>query len=63
MHLVLVNCLGGLNLPRNSVVSLTDRPDMNMTIAVYRGCKATKQFPIPYPSLAIQFWLAKSDFS
>ena len=30
-----------LSLPRNSVVRLTDRPDM--TIAVYRGCKATTQ--------------------
>ena len=38
MHLVLVNCLGGLRLPRNSIFRLTDRPDM--TIAVYRGRKA-----------------------
>ena len=35
VHLVLVNRLGGLSLPRNSVVRLTDCPDM--TIAVYRG--------------------------
>ena len=41
MDLVLVNLLGSLSLPRNSVVRLTDRPDM--TIAVYRGCKATRQ--------------------
>ena len=40
-HLELVNWLGGLNLPRNSVVRLTDRPDM--TIVVYRGRKTTKQ--------------------
>ena len=33
MHLVLVYHLGGLSLPRTSVVTLTDRPDM--TIAVY----------------------------
>ena len=33
MHLVLVNRLEGLSLPRNSVVRLTYRPDMN--IAVY----------------------------
>ena len=26
--LVLVNCLGGLSLPRQSVVRLTDRPDI-----------------------------------
>ena len=28
VHLVLVNRLGGLSLPRNSMVRLTDRPDM-----------------------------------
>ena len=40
MHLLLVNCLGGLSLPRKSVVRLPDCPDM--TIAVYyRGRKAT----------------------
>ena len=39
MHEVLVNCLGGLSLPRKSVVRLTDRPDM--TLDVYRGRKAT----------------------
>ena len=37
MHKVLVNCLGGLSLPRKSVVRLTDRPDM--TLDVYRGRK------------------------
>ena len=36
MHEVLVNCLGGLSLPRKSVVRLTDRP-------VYRGRKTTIQ--------------------
>ena len=35
VHEVLVNCLGGLSLPRKSVVRLTDRPDM--TLDVYRG--------------------------
>ena len=39
MHEVLVNRLGGLSLPRKSVVSLTDRPDM--TLDVYRGRKTT----------------------
>ena len=34
-HEVLVNRLGGLSLPRKSVVMLTDRPDM--TLDVYRG--------------------------
>ena len=41
MHEVLVNRLGGLNLPRKSVVRLTDRPDM--TLDVYRGRKTIKQ--------------------
>ena len=35
VHKVLVNRLGGLSLPRKSVVRLTDRPDM--TLDVYRG--------------------------
>ena len=38
---VLVNPLGGLSLPRKSVVRLTDRPDM--TLDVYRGRKTTMQ--------------------
>ena len=41
MHEVLANRLGGLSLPRKSVVRLTDRPDM--TLDVYRGRKTTKQ--------------------
>ena len=41
MHEVLVNRLGGLSLPRKSVVRLTDRPDM--TLDVYRGRKTTNQ--------------------
>ena len=41
MHEVLVNRLGGLRLPRKSVVRLTDRPDM--TLDVYRGRKTTIQ--------------------
>ena len=36
---ILVNRLGGLSLPRKSVVRLTDRPDM--TLDVKRGRKAT----------------------
>ena len=36
-----VNRLGGLSLPRKSVVRLTDRPDM--TVDVYRGRKTTIQ--------------------
>ena len=50
MHEVLVSRIGGLSLPRKSVVRLTDRPDM--TFDVYRGCKTTmqqqqKQLPSP----------------
>ena len=41
MHEVLVNRLGGLSLPRKSVVRLTDRTDM--TLDVYRGRKTTIQ--------------------
>ena len=42
MHEVLVNRLGGLSLPRKSVVRLTDRP--NMTLDVYRGRKTTTSY-------------------
>ena len=41
MHEVLVNRLGGLSLPRKSVVRLNDRPDM--TLDVYRERKTTMQ--------------------
>ena len=41
VHKVQVNCLGGLGLPRKSMVRLTDRPDM--TLDVYRGRKTTTQ--------------------
>ena len=47
VHEVLVNRLGGLSLPRKSVVRLTDRPDM--TLDVYRGRKTTIQ-PTNQPS-------------
>ena len=40
VHEVLVNRLGGLSLPRKSVVRLTDRPDMT---DIYRGRKTTMQ--------------------
>ena len=39
VHEVLVNRLGGLSLPRKSVVRLIDRPDM--TLGVYRGRTTT----------------------
>ena len=41
MHKVLVDRLGGLSLPRKSVVRLTDCP--NLIMPVYRGHKTTKQ--------------------
>ena len=41
VHEVPVNRLGGLSLPRKSVVRLTDRPDM--TLIVNRGRKTTIQ--------------------
>ena len=41
MHEVLVNRLGGLSLPRKSVVMLTDRPAM--TLDVCRGRKTAMQ--------------------
>ena len=41
VHKVLVNRLGGLCLPRKSVVRLTDRPVM--TLDVYRGRKTIQQ--------------------
>ena len=47
MHEVLVNRLGGLSLPRKSVVRLTDRPAM--TVDVYRGRKTTIQPIQPHP--------------
>ena len=51
MHEVLVNRLGGLSLPRKSVVRLTDRP--NMTLDVYRGRKTTMQ---QHPFFLSNFW-------
>ena len=44
MHEVLVNRLGGLSLPRKSVVRLTDRPDM--ILDVYRGRKTIKKLQL-----------------
>ena len=52
VHEVLVNRLGGLSLPRKSVVRLTDRPDM--TLDVYRGRKTTIQYKKNQIWLAVQ---------
>ena len=51
MHEVLVNRLGGLSLPRKSVVRLADRPDM--TLDVYRGRKTTMQQQQQQPTTVI----------
>ena len=56
MHEVLVNRLGGLSLPRNSVVRLTDRPDM--TLDVYRGrkpCVCVCFFPVCFLEWDVEF--------
>ena len=60
MHEVLVNRLGGLSLPRKSVVRLTDRPDM--TLDVYRGRKTTMQQQQQQPSLAGRHALSAIHF-
>ena len=44
MHEVLDNRLGGLSLPRKSVVRLTDRPDM--TLDVYHRRKTTQLYRV-----------------
>ena len=58
MHEVLVNRLGGLSLPRKSVVRLTDRPDM--TLDVYRGRKTTMQ---QQQSVHLKLLISESKFS
>ena len=52
MHEVLVNSLGGLSLPRKSVVRLTDHPDM--TLDVYRGRKTTTQQQTKYTGIFVE---------
>ena len=58
MHEVLVNRLGGLSLPRKSVVRLTDRPDM--TLDVYRGRKTTMQQQQQYSSVPLGYSILNS---
>ena len=58
MHEVLVNSLGGLSLPRKSVVRLTDRPDM--TLDVYCGRKTTIQ-PIAHKKANIIYNFGQSE--
>ena len=61
MHEVLVNRLGGLSLPRKSVVRLTDRPDM--TLDVYRGRKTTIQQDLSEQIVEIQIRLLLVEWS
>ena len=58
MHEVLVNCLGGLSLPRKNVVRLTDRPDM--TLDVYSGRKTTIQQQLVLKVNGCIFWGSNS---
>ena len=51
MHEVLFNRLGGLSLPRKSMVRLTDRHDR--TLDVYRGRKTTMQCNLVKDSLKV----------
>ena len=70
MHEVLVNRLGGLSLPRKTVVRLTDRPDM--TLDVYRGRKTTIQqqynndkdvkFQVIHPSVWTDYYICHIMF-
>ena len=59
VHEVLVNRLGGLSLPRKSVVRLTDRPDM--TSDVYRGRKTTMQCNKTRPCIRRTLWTEDSE--
>ena len=43
MHEVLVNHVGGLSLPRKSVVRLTDRPDMTLDVYCERKTATQQQ--------------------
>ena len=60
MHEVLVDHLGGLSLPRKSVVRLTDLTDM--TLDVYRGRKTTIQQQQQQSVSALQFAEGWSSF-
>ena len=60
VHEVLVNRLGGLSLPRKSVVRLTDCPDM--TLDVYGGRKTTKQPKYKFPNSQVQCHNLGSEF-
>ena len=55
MYEVLVNRLGGLSLPRKSVVRLTYRPDM--TLDAYRGRKTTSQQHLTHTRTRFKLWI------
>ena len=50
MHEVLVNRVGGLSLPRKSVVRLTDRPDMTLDVYSERKTTTTNHWLLSYGS-------------
>ena len=53
VHEVLVIRLGGLSLPRKSVLRLTDRPDMNLDIYHGRKTAIQQQQPVYRYDLSI----------
>ena len=54
------NRLGGVSLPRKSVVRLTDRPDM--TLDVYRGRKTIIQPTFMQKKVPIYCWVYRESF-
>ena len=58
MNEVLVNRLGGLSLPRKSVVRLTDRPDM--TLDVYHGRWRVVTYELPIFSFQVKIVIFSS---
>ena len=61
MHEALVNRLGGLSLPRKTVVRLTDRPDM--TLDVLRVRKTTMQHGIMIVLFSVLFGFCSIRFT
>ena len=59
MHLVLVNHLGGLSLPRNSVVKLTNAPDMIIVVYLGRLARTQQQQPTLVRFIAFFMFVTK----
>ena len=68
MHEVLVNRLGGLSLPRKSVVRLTDRPDITLDAGLEKLANANRSvssvndrlFPVEFTEIAD--WKSMSEY-